>query len=326
MEIGALAALIAALLWTCSSMLWARIDLPAGALNLCKNIVGVFLIFAHMTALFFVVDRALFQAPADAWLWLAISGLIGVAIGDTFYFRSLQILGPRRALMMATTAPLFSAVLGFAILQEDLQFFAVVGIIVTILGVLVVISDRKAKKESLNLHPGALRWGVACGIGSSICQAIGAVCAKRGMIGPSGVDICDPVEATFIRLLVSAIASVVIVTVTGKIFSLSKQVFQWDLIKLLVPATALGTWLGIWLSQIAFRFSDVAIAQTLMSTCPLFAIPIVWYFHKQRVTLIAILGTVVAVIGIFMTVYDFDKVPIQLDPPALTTEQLDLIE
>ncbi len=307
MGLGELAALSAAFLWTCSSMFWGKIDLSAMGLNLCKNVIGSALILLHMLALFFVADRALFQAPISSWTWLGISGLIGVVIGDTFYFRSLQILGPRRALMMSTTAPLFSAGLGFVLLGEDLHFFALVGIVITISGVLIVIRDRKAGNEAPGLHPGAVQLGVLSGIGGSACQAIGSVFAKKGMLAADGTDVCDPVEATFIRLLISAVATIVIVALSKKLFVYGKQSLNWKTLKLLIPATAIGTWIGIWLSQIAFRSSDVAIAQTLLATCPLFAIPVVWIVHRQRVTPIAIFGTVIALIGIFLTVFDFNE-------------------
>ena len=70
----------------------------------------------------------------------------------------------------------------------------------------------------------------------------------------------------------------------------------------LLMATTLGTWLGIWFSQIAYNHSEVAVAQTLLSTCPLFAIPIVWYLHKHRVTSYSIIGTIIALVGIALVV------------------------
>ena len=226
------------------------------------------------------------------------------SIGDTLYFRSLQILGPRRALMMATTSPLFAVVLGAVLLGEDLKFMAVSGIVITVAGVIVVVADRKANKESPGIKPGRMSWGVAAGVLAAVCQAIGGVFSKKGMVASDGLELCDPVEATFIRLLISAVGVVVIVSSGKQLGTYVREACKWDMLKLLIPATALGTWLGIWMSQIAFRYSDVAIAQTLLSTCPLFAIPIVWLAHKHRITMLSILGTIVALVGISMTVSD----------------------
>ena len=94
-----------------------------------------------------------------------------------------------------------------------------------------------------------------------------------------------------------------IVAWQGQIRRLGQQVLKRRVIKVLVPATAIGTWLGIWLSQIAYKeASEAAIAQTLLSTCPLFAIPIVVFAEGHRISAIAVIGTMVAILGIFLTV------------------------
>ena len=61
----------------------------------------------------------------------------------------------------------------------------------------------------------------------------------------------------------------------------------------------MGTWLGIWLSQIAFNKAPLAIALTLMATSPLFAIPLVHYLFGHHVTRVAILGSIIAVVGVY---------------------------
>jgi len=306
MGIGEWASLLAALFWTLSSMIWGKIHLSAITINLSKNIIGVVLILIHLVLFAWITDRAIFQAPASSWGMLGVSGLIGIVIGDTLYFRSLQILGPRRALMMATTSPLFAAALAFAFLREELPFIAILGICLAVCGVIVVVADRRASKEAPGLMPGSLRRGIALGILGSICQAIGGVYAKKGLVGLDGENICDPIEATFIRLLFAAIATLLVVSLGRKVVRELRAACKWEMLRLLIPATALGTWIGIWLSQVGYQQSqNVAIAQTLMSTCPLFAIPIVWLMHKHRVTAYSIIGTIVALLGIFLTVYEW---------------------
>jgi drug/metabolite transporter (DMT)-like permease len=302
MGIGEWAALGAALLWTLSSMLWGRIDLSALSINLCKNIIGTILIAINMFVLASFSQLEPFSADTESWMWLGLSGIVGIVIGDTFYFRSLQILGPRRALMMATTGPIFSAILGWMFLREDLMYWAIVGIVMTISGVIVVVADRKAAKEAPGLMPGRIRLGVMAGVMGAVCQAVGGVLSKKGMRDEAGVEICNALEATFIRIMIAGIATVIIVLLRKELVAITKKAIQWNTLRLLVPATALGTWLGIYLSQIAISNTDVAIAQTLLSTCPLFAIPIVWIVSKHRVTALSIIGTIIALVGIGLVV------------------------
>jgi len=79
-------------------------------------------------------------------------------------------------------------------------------------------------------------------------------------------------------------------------------VFNWNMVKLLFPATVIGTWMGVWLCQVAYKHSDVAIAQTLLSTCPLFAVPVIWICDGRRLTACGLVGTVVAVGGVILVV------------------------
>ena len=261
------------------------------------------MVLLHLAALFYFTNRTgLFLAPWTSWLWLGLSGTVGVFVGDTVYFRSLQILGPRRALIMATTGPIFAAILGFCFLHESLTYVAISGIILTVAGVLVVVADRRAKKEEPGFKPGRLRDGVALGLVGAICQSVGGLFSKLGMVADNGSQLCDAAEATFIRLLVAALLTLVYAIARAQIREITENAIQWKAVKLIVPATAVGTWLGIWMSQIAYQYSDIGIAQTLLSTCPLFAIPMVWFTGGHRISLIGIVGTTVALAGIYFTV------------------------
>lgn len=288
-------------------MLWGKINLSAMTLNLSKNIIGVLLIATHIFLLGFFTGREVVSPPLTSLWTLGLSGLIGIVVGDTMYFRSLQILGPRRALMVATTSPLFAAALAWAFLKEDLRFFAVVGISLAVCGVIVVVMDRKAKKEEPGLMPGNAKLGMLLGVGSALCQAIGGVLAKIGLVGADGSDICDPIDATFIRLFVAAVGTIMIAAFGKQLVSQLRLALDWKTLRFLIPATAIGTWLGIWLSQLGFqKAQNVAVAQTLMATCPLFAIPVVWLVYKHKVNALSIFGTILALVGIFLTVYKGD--------------------
>lgn len=298
MGIGETAALSAAFLWTLSSMLWGQVHLSAMTLNFCKNLIGIVLIAIHLGVMGLVMGESPMTASAASWGWLALSGLVGIVAGDALFFRSLQILGPRISLMLATTSPFFSSVLGIWILGEALTPGVVTGIALTVSGVIVVVADRRAKNESPGLLPGSLGTGIVCGVLGALCQATGGVLARMGMIDGAGEPVCGAMEATMIRVLVAAGGTLVWVSLAGSFRKTVARAFHWDQLKRVIPATALGTWLGIYLSQVAYQQADAAIAQTLLATCPLFAIPIVWFLKKQPITMIGWLGTLMAVGGI----------------------------
>ncbi len=303
MDIGPAAALIAAFLWTCSSMIWGMINLPALTLNVCKNWIGVTLFGIQLAIVSFGFGLVEISADWQAWGWLGLSGLIGIVIGDTMYFRSLQILGPRRALVLACLGPFFAAVLGLMFLQQMMGYLVVLGVGLTMSGVLVVVMDRKAKQEEPGLMPGKIQAGIAFGVLAAACQAGGGLFSIKGMAS------CSPLEAAAIRLFVSAIATSLWILSRQKYRQAFKQAIKIEHLRYVVPATMLGTWLGIWFCQMAYKNNDLAIAQTLLSTCPLFAIPVMWILYRQRINRLAFCGTVVAIFGIWLTV--------KYQPPAL---------
>ena len=107
-----------------------------------------------------------------------------------------------------------------------------------------------------------------------------------------------------VRLLVAGFVTVFVLLSQKATRKSLSQTFQWNYLKFVIPATAIGTWLGIWCCQIAYKSADLAIAQTLMATCPLFAIPVVWIVFGHKPTRLAIVGTIVALVGIAMTLQD----------------------
>ena len=295
--IGEVAALTAALMWSVSSLLWRKIRLSAGAMNLSKNVIGLVLMLLHLGVLTAFTHEAAFTASTSSIGLLIASGLVGVAIGDTLFLRSLQILGPRISLMMATTSPIFSVVLGFVFLREQLLIIVVVGILLTVAGLIIVLTDRAAAKEAPDVYPGKVAAGVWCGIAAAFCQSVG------GVLSRAGSQDCSGLEAAIYRIAVGMVVLIVYYHWRGTLKPIVRSVFQFDMIKLLLPATVIGTWMGVWLCQVAYKHSDVATAQTLLSTCPLFAVPLIWFWDGQRLSARGFLGTLIAVLGVAVVIW-----------------------
>ena len=293
MGYGAVAAAAAAFCWACSSVIYGRTRLNAWTINFAKNLFGLGFVSLHLAVWWFLKD-GLMTFSSQAWIYLAISGIVGIAIGDTFYFRSLQILGPRRSLVVATTAPIFGAIIGWWMLDEYVPWWSLVGIMIAISGIATVVLDKRGRQESPGHFPGSEWAGVACGLIAAICQASGGAISKLAM------QECGALEATFVRLLTAVLFGCLFLPFLKRFKLDVHQLFRVTNLRLLLPAAALGTWLGIWCSQIGFYYASVAIATMFMSTSPLFAIPLVRYFDGHRISAQAIWGTLIAVIGISM--------------------------
>jgi len=59
-----------------------------------------------------------------------------------------------------------------------------------------------------------------------------------------------------------------------------------------------GPFIGVWLSLVAVQYAYVGIASTLMALPPIFLIPLSWWIFREKISLVAIVGTIIAVIGV----------------------------
>ncbi len=301
---GELAGLAAAGFWACASLFYSRTKLTAWQINFGKNLLASVVLLVHLSLVRLPFGRSLFLADQRTMLLLAGSSVFGILIGDTFYFRSLQILGPRRALIVSTASPLFATSVGWFYLNESLLAANIFGILLTLSGILIVISERSDGQETPGLYPSTMVKGVLCGLTGAVCNAGGATLSHIATHGPeaSGSQGCDALEATVIRVCVAAIGSLLSALIAFRLRETISAAFHPSALRSYGPAVICGPWLGIWMSQIAYRNSLLAIAITLTCTTPLFAMPMTRILYGHRITVRGLFGAVVALLGVYLTV------------------------
>ncbi|MDP8963547.1 MAG: DMT family transporter, partial [Cyanobacteriota bacterium] len=101
---GELAALGAAFLWALSAVIYAHLGqkIPPLLLNLSKGVIAIALI-----AFTLILQGDYFPTAINAITLtiLLLSGVVGIGLGDTFYFEALNNLGARRTLLVQALAP-----------------------------------------------------------------------------------------------------------------------------------------------------------------------------------------------------------------------------
>ena len=297
MPIGELCAVAAAVTWAIGAILFAGIgrSVPAGAMNLGKLLVaGVLLSITHL-----VLGGSLIPpgATRSAIMLLAASGIAGLTIGDTAYFSAMETLGVSRAILMLSTAPVFTAIGGWFWLGERLDARAAAGMLLTIVGVGLVVTGRAADTTAAS-HANAARpvtmRGLIFGLVSAIGQAAGSLLSRRAMAG--GID---PLAAAAGRLIVGAVGLLFL----SMFFRSSRNwmpALGRDRAWLKVGAASLvGSYAGIWLAQTALqKASSAGVAATLLATSPVFALPLAHLLRIDRLTRRAAVGAAIAVAGI----------------------------
>jgi drug/metabolite transporter (DMT)-like permease len=286
---GELAGLSTAFLWAMSSVVYARMGerIPPLELNLLKGAIAIG--FLSLTLL--LQGQFLPALDAPALGMLSLSGAIGIALGDTAYFAGLNSIGPRRTLLVETLAPPMAALLAAVFLGEQLGSGAWIGILLTVLGVAWVIGERVSETgDKTGQWQAGVRWALLAGL----AQAGGAVLSRAAL---AQTDI-EPVWGALVRLSAGVLALLLWAWLMRKpLDGLLKPLQSRRVLGTIVVTAFASTYLGIWLSQISLKFAPAGIAQTLISTSPLFVLPLaVW--AGDRVSLRAILGVLVALAGV----------------------------
>lgn len=288
--LGEISALTGALLWAIASVLYARVGqkIPPLVLNLLKGAIAIVLLGVTL-----LVQRAVLPpVSAIVVIQLGLSGVIGIGLGDTAYLAALNSLGARRALLLETLAPPFSALLAWIVLDERLSGVAIAGILITLIGVGWVIAERTATGEP-ERHP--QRWGLLWGLLAELAQASGAVLSRSALATSS----ITPLWSSLIRLIGGEVIIVGLLLSNSLRQPLSLTSITWTKRGLLAIGLAAvgGTYLGIWLQQTALKFAPTGIAQTLLATSPLFVLPLVALLG-EKITLRSLVGVAIAVTGI----------------------------
>ncbi len=286
---GELAALSAACLWAVSSVMYSRIGqrIPPLELNLLKGVIAIVLL---VFTLFLSNGFLAAIAPTNLCL-LLLSGVVGIGLGDTAFFTALNCLGARRALLMETLAPPMTAILALIFLQEELSFRAWCGILLTVLGVVWVVSERVPSSSERSIH---LKRGIGFGILAAIALASGAV-LSRAVFATTDIS---PLWAALLRL-----SGGVLILLPWAWQRQKQRHFQFKtlrstrIIGAILFAAFAGTYLGLWLQQTAIKFTAAGIALTLTNTSPLFVLPIA-ICMGERISLRATLGVAIALGGI----------------------------
>lgn len=289
--IGELAALLTSVMWAGTSVLFTKATQQVG--SIIVNRIRVVLALVFLILLNWAFDGYLLplNAGADRWLWFALSGAIGYALGDLFLFQSFLCIGPQRAMLMMSLAPLMSAGLAWMFFGETLTSFQMLGVIVTLTGVAWVITRRRSDIPDQLCSP---VQGVLFGLGAATGQAVGYVLSKQGL-----VDNFSPIAGNSIRMLAAVIVLWALAGFQGKarvtIDSMREKpkVFGW-----LTLAAFTGPVLGATLSLFALQHTQVGIASTLIALPPVFLLPVSWIVFKERFDWGAVLGTLVAIGGV----------------------------
>jgi len=302
--LGPAAGVAASLLWTTTALCFtaAAKRIGAAAVNSTRIILAIaWLGLTHRLLNGIWIPHA----SGTQIVLLAISGLLGLTLGDLALFKAYVYIGPRLAMLVMTTAPIFTVLLGWLVLGEALTGPMWIGMVLTVGGVAWVVLERPAGEGGAgHSHRAA---GLLLALLATIGQAGGSLLSKSGM-GHGWLpedQLMPPQTAALVRMFFAGIfttPTIVWLAARGRAErGGAKAGAEGGLRRtgyiMTFCGSLVGPYLGMWMSLEAFHRSPLGVAQTLCSLTPVFILPFVIVVQKERVTVRAALGALVAVLG-----------------------------
>lgn len=287
--LGESAALGTAALWSITSLLFTFAVTRMGSLAL--NLVRLTLAAAGLLAIALAVE-------GSGWLtgmrwpdavFLAASGFVGLTVGDWVYFKALHMIGARQGTLLMALAPAVTVVLAMPVLNERPGPYAILGMALTMTGVLWVVLER----PNVPAPAGHRVRGAFFGGLGACCQAGGLILSKLGMRG-----IVGPLPASAVRMTFGAAGVWLLFLLSRRRPALVRPLQDSRLLAAVIAASILGPIAGIWLSLVAVQNTQAGIAATLMATVPVLVLPLVVWVQKESVSGRAVAGALVAVSGV----------------------------
>ena len=229
-------------------------------------------------------------------LLLAASGVIGIAIGDCFFFAALGQLSPLLLTILLLTCPnVFTGVLGVLCLGEmpSLPAWCGIGLIITATALLMFpVEAGEGGKSTIK--------GVLFGVVAFICSSVSTVIAKPVMTGEAGVS---PFAVTFYRMAAGGLVLALFGLFAGRVSAWAKPFADKRYGAGFLGVTAVVAFGGFGLSMAAFKYLDVVVAGALLSLEPLFVLPFMAAFGHHKVKPREIVGMALAVIGVMFITF-----------------------
>jgi drug/metabolite transporter (DMT)-like permease len=268
-------------------------------INLMRLILALILLSPFIILNEAISLNYLFALPgAQNWIWLGLSGVIGLALGDYFSFSAFKAIGARNSSIFNTLAPGTAIIFGYFMLGEKINLIGLVGIFITLGGIIFISLQKRDDHSKMSLI------GIGHAIGAALCQGAGLVLAKKAYEN-NDIHIA-PFHAAWLRI-VGAVAVLIVLTIfTRQIKPLLRNSINPENKKGIIYlffGTLSGTVLGLSFAMQTISMIDSAVAQTIFSLVPVIAIPLAYLLHKEKITIAIIIGAFIAIIGVIILIW-----------------------
>ncbi|MDR1045423.1 MAG: DMT family transporter [Candidatus Adiutrix sp.] len=289
---GELAALATAVVWAVSAQVQGAVGRLVGPTGVTLLRMPYQIGFLAVMCLLMPISLEL---SWEAFIYIALSGVLGIFLSDFMLYRAIDVIGPSTAVLILSSSTVFSAGLGWLFLGEAMGWRVLAGIGLTLAGILWVVTERSGS----TLLPGqeipkgrTLRRGVLAAAAAALALAFSFICLKAGL--RSGAD---PLWAAFLRVMGGAVVLWLTGAVRGWVTAVRRNLALYPKVYwMLFGSCACGA-AGLWLSSVAMAKAPVAVAATLIGLQPVVIALISAGWYHRRLSLRVVSGIVAAFMG-----------------------------
>ena len=284
---GALCALASAFFWALTSMFVRRLGAVCSMMTINAVRISAAGVLVLLALPFTATAREEIAAmSATTLLLIASSTVLAAGIGDSIFFECSRVLGLGRAMTLAMTYPLMAAAFAAAFLGEPITVRTMGGTVLTLIGLgLIVVARPDGGGGSLRGH----RLAILMSFVVAMTWAASAILMKPPMreLSPlTAQGIRMPIVALFLWFLPWARSGL------PPFLAARRAVLVPMIVLSLLTAVSALTWVA------GLKYSDVVVATVLSSTSPMFALGLGAMFLGERVTVGAVCGALLTIVGI----------------------------
>jgi drug/metabolite transporter (DMT)-like permease len=287
--LGELISLGTALCWTITVISFEYAGKKVGSLpvNIIRLVFGF--IFLGFTLLVLRGSFIPIDASSSAWMWLMLSGFVGLVIGDLFLFQAFVEVGGRISLLVMSLVPPLSAVLSFLIFKELISPLDLLGMFITITSIIVVVISKREKKKPF--HPN-VKKGVTFALIGAAAQSVGLILSKEGM------GDFNAFAATQIRIIAAIIGFTIFIFFKKDWKNVGKAFTHPKAIAFITLGSFFGPFLGVSSSLLAIQYTSIGVATTIAQLNIIMIIPFSIILFKEKVSMIEVIGSITAFVGV----------------------------
>lgn len=265
-------------------------SISATSLNLFKNVLASTLLL--ITMLIFGISFCCTGIEPIEYAILIFSGIIGIALADTLFFVSLNILGASLSAIVDCLYSPLTILFAYILIGERMLFWDYVGGAIIISAVFII----SARSESIGIKSRDLIKGILIGALSMALMAVGIVMAKPIL------DKTPVLWSATLRLLGATVMLSLYTLVRPdrkKIWRVFIPGAHW---KVAFPASFIGAYLAMMLWIAGMKYTQASIAAILNQMSTIFIVVLAVIFLKEKLTLKKTVAVVLAVAGAVMVV------------------------